>query len=188
MILTGRTLGLIGLGATGQLMARYAHAFGMKVIAWSQHLTEETAGQHGVTRVSKNALFSQADVVSIHLQLSARTRHLVGRPEIDLMKPEAFLINTSRGAIIDEQALVVALRARRIAGAGLDVFEREPLPLDHPLRRLDNVVLTPHIGYSTPEILASFYGDMPEAILAYAKGQPIRVLNPDALAHPKHSN
>lgn len=188
MLLAGRTLGLLGLGATGQIMAGYGRAFGMRVIAWSENLTEDAASRCGAAYVEKDELFAGSDVVSIHLQLSERTRELVGAREIARMKSSAIFINTSRGAIVDEQALITALAAKRIAGAGLDVFEIEPLPADHPLLRLENVTLTPHIGYSTPDVLASFYRDMPDAILAYAHGTPERVLNPEALVHSKHSD
>ncbi len=183
IILAGRTLGLLGLGRIGKRMADYGRAFGMEVIAWSQNLTAEAAAEAGVRRVDKDELFARADIVSIHVRLSDRTRGLVTARELGLMRPDAYLVNTSRGLIVDEAALIAALGGGRIAGAGLDVFDQEPLPADHPFRRLDNVTLTPHLGYTTRETLAAFYGDMPEAIAAFARGTPIRVINPAALAH-----
>jgi phosphoglycerate dehydrogenase-like enzyme len=179
--LSGKTLGLLGLGRTGKRMAEYGGVFGMEVIAWSQNLTEETAAAVGARRVEKSALFEQSDVVSIHLVLSERTRGLVGETELALMNPDAFLVNTSRGPIVDERALIAALQARRIAGAGLDVFDIEPLPSDHPLRLLSNVTLSPHLGYVTREMLAAFYADTVEAVLAWLDGTPIRIANPEAL-------
>jgi phosphoglycerate dehydrogenase-like enzyme len=181
VLLAGRTLGLLGLGRIGQRMARYGQAFDMQMIAWSQNLTAETAAAAGVRRVEKDELFGGADILSIHLQLSERTRGLVGARELGLMKPEAYLVNTSRGPIVQEAALVVALREGRLAGAGLDVFDQEPLPADHPLRSLENVTLTPHLGYVTIETLRAFYGGMPEAIAAFATGAPVRVANPAVL-------
>jgi len=181
MTLSGKTLGLLGLGRTGKRMAEYAKVFGMEVIAWSQNLTEDTAAAVGARRVEKSALFQQSDVVSIHLVLSDRTRGLVGETELALMKPDAFLINTSRGPIVDERALIAALQAGRIAGAGLDVFDIEPLPSDHPLRLLPNVTLSPHLGYVTREMLAAFYADTVAAVLAWLDGTPIRIANPEAL-------
>jgi len=181
VLLAGRTLGLLGLGRIGTRLARYGHAFDMQVIAWSQNLTAENAAAVGVRRVDQDELFSEADILSIHLQLSERTRGMVGARELGLMKPGAYLVNTSRGPIVHEAALVAALRERRIAGAGLDVFDQEPLPAGHPLRALDNVTLTPHLGYVTIETLRAFYGDMPEAIAAFAAGVPVRVANPSVL-------
>jgi phosphoglycerate dehydrogenase-like enzyme len=185
VILGGRTLGLLGLGRIGSRMARYAQAFDMPVIAWSQNLTEAAASAIGVRRVEKDALFAQADVLSIHLQLSDRTRGLVTARELALMKPTAYLVNTSRGPIVDEAALIAALRNGSLAGAGLDVFDQEPLPADHPLRHLAKVTATPHLGYVTRETLRAFYADMPEAIAAYAAGAPVRVVNPAALSHDR---
>jgi phosphoglycerate dehydrogenase-like enzyme len=182
LILAGRTLGLLGLGRIGKRMAQYAQVFGMQVIAWSQNLTAEAASEVGVRRVEKDELFAQADILSVHLQLSDRSRGLVTARELGLMKREAYLINTSRGPIVDEPALIAALSEHRIAGAGLDVFDVEPLPLDHPFRAMDQVTLTPHLGYNTRETLRAFWGDMPEAIAAFAAGEPIRVANPDVLA------
>ena len=145
--LAGKTLGVLGLGRLGKHVARYGQAFGMNVIAWSPHLTDERAAEVAVRRVSKEALFAEADVVSLHLVSNAATRGIVGAAEIAAMKPTAYLVNTSRGPLVDEKALISSLQERRIAGAGLDVFWTEPLPKDHPVRRLDNVVLTPHLGY-----------------------------------------
>jgi phosphoglycerate dehydrogenase-like enzyme len=181
MTLSGKTLGLLGLGRIGKRMADYANVFGMEVIAWSQNLTEEAAAAAGARRVGKATLFEESDVVSVHLVLSERTRGLVAEPELALMKPHAYLINTSRGPIVDEAALISALRARRIAGAGLDVYDIEPLPPDHPLRLLPNVTLSPHLGYVTREMLTAFYSDTVEAVVAWLNGTPIRIANPEAL-------
>ena len=184
-ILAGRTLGLLGLGRIGKRMAAYACAFEMPVIAWSQNLTDETAAAVGARRVEKDDLFRLSDVLSIHVQLSDRTRGLVTAKELALMKPEAYLINTSRGPIVVEADLIAALRSSRLAGAGIDVFDVEPLAPDHPFRTMDNVTITPHLGYVTYETLRAFYTDTLEALVAYADGAPIRVANPDALSHPK---
>ena len=180
-VLAGRTLGLLGLGRIGKQVARYGKAFGMDVIAWSQNLTDEAAEAEGVTRVEKDELFARSDVLSIHVILSDRTRGLVTGRELGLMKPTAFLINTSRGPIVVERDLIAALNAGTIAGAGLDVFDAEPPPADHPLRKMDNVTLAPHLGYSTEETLAAFYGGALEVIEAWLAGAPIRVTNPEAL-------
>src|SRR6516225_5043876 len=177
MTLAGKTLGLLGLGRTGRRMAEYAKVFGMQVIAWSQNLTEEAAAAAGARRVEKVMLFEESDVVSIYLVLSERTRGLVGEAELALMKPHAYLINTSRGPIVDEAALLAALRTGRIAGAGLDVYDIEPPPPDHPLRRLSNVTLSPHLGYVTREMLGAFYADTIEAVVAWLDGTPIRIAN-----------
>jgi phosphoglycerate dehydrogenase-like enzyme len=179
--LAGKTLGLLGLGRTGTRMAEYGRVFGMEVVAWSQNLTEQAATAAGARRVEKAALFESSDVVSIHLVLSERTRGLVGEPELAVMNPHAYLINTSRGPIVDEAALISALRAGRIAGAGLDVYDVEPPAPDHPLRRLPNVTLSPHLGYVTREMLAAFYSDSIEAVVAWLDGAPIRIANPEAL-------
>ncbi|HLW70171.1 MAG TPA: D-2-hydroxyacid dehydrogenase family protein [Candidatus Binataceae bacterium] len=184
-ILAGRTLGLLGLGRIGKRMAAYGQAFGMPVIAWSQNLTEQAAAAVGVRRVEKDALFRLADVLSIHVQLSERTRGLVTARELALMKPEAYLINTSRGPIVVEADLIAALRTGRIAGAGLDVFDVEPPAADHPFYAMDNVTVTPHLGYVTRETLTAFYTDTVEAVSAFADGAPIRVANLEALTHPK---
>ena len=157
--LRGKTLAVVGLGNIGKEVARIGLAFGMKVIAWSQNLTEEAASAAGATLVDKPTLFREADVVTAHLVLSGRTRALIGRTELALMKSTARLVNTSRGPIVDEAALIEALQARRIAGAAVDVFEVEPLPADHPFRKLENVLATPHIGYVTEDLYRTFYGD-----------------------------
>ncbi len=174
--LHGKVLGIVGLGRLGSEVARIGKAFGMDVIAWSQNLTVDRTGPLGVGLVDKDTLFRRADIVTLHLVLSARTRGLVGAAELAAMKPTAFLINTARGPIVDEQALLAALRSRRIAGAGLDVFDREPLQADHPLRALDNVVLTPHLGYVTGENYREAYGQAVEDIRAFLEGSPIRVI------------
>jgi phosphoglycerate dehydrogenase-like enzyme len=177
-VLGGRTLGLIGLGNVGKRVARYGVAFDMEVIAWSQNLTAETAAGAGARRVKKEELFARSDILSIHVRLSERSRGLVGASELALMKPTAHLVNTSRGPIVDEAALIAALDSGRLAGAALDTFDIEPLPADHVLRKMDKVTLTPHLGYASRELLRSFYGDMPVAIEAFARGAPIRVINP----------
>jgi phosphoglycerate dehydrogenase-like enzyme len=157
--LQGKSLGVVGLGNIGKEVARIGLAFGMKVIAWSQNLTEEKASAAGATLVDKETLFREADVVTVHLVLSGRTRGLIGKPEFALMKPTARFVNTSRGPIVDEAALIEALQARRIAGAAVDVFDTEPLPAEHPFRKLNNVLATPHIGYVTEDLYRTFYGD-----------------------------
>jgi len=157
--LGGTVLGVLGLGRIGTRVARVGGAFGMEVIAWSTNLTAEAADRAGATYVSKNELFSRADVLTIHLVLSHRTRGLVGADELGLMQPTALLVNTSRGPIVEEGALIDALRSRRLAAAGLDVFDTEPLPAGHPLRSLDNVVATPHIGYVADRVYQTFYGE-----------------------------
>jgi phosphoglycerate dehydrogenase-like enzyme len=187
MLLAGRTLGLLGLGRIGKRMAHYGHAFGMNVIAWSQNLTQEAASAVGVRHVSKDALFREADIVSIHVQLSDRTRGLVTAEELALMRRDSYLINTSRAPIVDTGALIDTLRARRIAGAGIDVYDFEPPPADHPFRTMDNVTVTPHLGYVTRETLRAFYRSVPEAVVAFANGAPVRVANPDALKHAHHA-
>lgn len=179
--LEGKTLGLLGLGNIGAQVAAVAKPFHMRVIAWSENLTAERAAECGAERVDKEDLLAQADVVSIHLRLSERTTALLGSRELALMKRSAYLINTSRGPIVEESALVDALQRGQIAGAGLDVYDVEPLPPGHPLRTLDNVALTPHLGYVTREVYARFYGETLENIRAYLAGQPTRVLNPDVL-------
>ncbi|WP_142281830.1 D-2-hydroxyacid dehydrogenase family protein [Mycobacterium kyorinense] len=157
--LGGAVLGVLGLGRIGRRVARVGAAFGMDVIAWSTNLTPEAAAQAGATYVGKEELFGRADVLTIHLVLGERSRGLVGAAELGLMKPTALLVNTSRGPIVDEAALIDALRSHRLAGAGLDVFDTEPLPADHPLRSLDNVVATPHIGYVADRVYRTFYGE-----------------------------
>ena len=181
--LAGRTLGLLGLGRIGSRMAEYARVFRMPVIAWSQNLTEEKAKSAGAERVEKDDLFRRADIVSIHVRLSDRTRGLVTAREFALMKPGAYLINTSRGPIVVEADLLAALRAGKIAGAGLDVFDEEPPPSTHPFRTMDNVTVTPHLGYVTRESLTAFYVDTLEAVVAFVNGTPIRIANPAALGH-----
>ena len=185
-ILAGRKLGLLGLGRIGKRMAHYARAFDMKVIAWSQNLTEETATSVGARLVSKDDLFRLSDIVSIHVVLSDRTRGLVTARELALMKPESYLINTSRGPIVVEKDLIATLREHRISGAGLDVFDVEPPPADHPFRTMDNVTVLPHLGYVTHETLRAFYTDTLDAVVAFANGNPVRVANPDAIKHAKH--
>ena len=169
--MAGRTLGLLGLGNVGGAVARIGNAFGMKVIAWSQNLTTERAAEAGATLVSKDELFQEADVISIHLVLSGRTRGLVGAAELALMKPTARLINTSRGPIVVEAGLVAALKDKKIAGAAIDVFDQEPLPLDHPLRMLPNLLATPHIGYVSRGLYERFYRDTVENIARWLEGQ-----------------
>ncbi len=178
--LAGKTLGILGLGKLGSRAAEIGRAFGMKVIAWSQNLTDEKAAAAGVKRVSKEDLFRQADFVTIHTQLSDRTRGVVGAAEFSLMKPTAYLINTSRGPIVEEAALLSALRGNKIAGAGVDVYDIEPLPLDHPLRKMENAVITPHLGYVTAEGYRRFYSQMAEDVRAWFDGKPIRMIAPPA--------
>jgi phosphoglycerate dehydrogenase-like enzyme len=176
--LHGKVLGILGLGRLGSQVAAYGNAFQMEVIAWSQNLTSEGASSLGVRRVDKEELFRSADFLTIHTVLSKRTRGLVGPADLAAMKPTAYLINTSRGPIVDERALLAALEGHKIAGAALDVFDQEPLPVDHPLRQMENVVLTPHLGYVTAENYRVFYGDAVEDIRAFLAGNPIRVLKP----------
>jgi phosphoglycerate dehydrogenase-like enzyme len=175
--LAGHRLGIVGLGRLGARMAAIARAFEMEVVAWSQNLTAERAAEAGAARVDKDELFATADVVTIHLVLSDRTRGLVGTSELALMRPTAYLVNTSRGPIVDEAALLDALHAGRIAGAALDVYDTEPLPGDHPLRRAPNTVLTPHIGYVTTGTYEVFYRDAVEDVERWLAGDPVRVLN-----------
>ena len=175
--LHGKTLGLMGLGRLGLEVARVGNAFQMDVIAWSQNLTAARAAECDATLVSKDELLARADILSIHLVLSARSRGLIGHQELNRMKPTAYVINTSRGPIVDEAALIAALQNGTIAGAGLDVFDEEPLPLDHPLRRTANTVITPHIGYVTEETYKVFFAETVENIQAFLKGAPVRVLH-----------
>ena len=172
----GKTLGLLGLGRLGSAVARDGHAFGRKAIAWSQNQTPEKAAAQGVERVEKDELFRNSDVLSVHLVLSDRSRGLVGAREIGLMKPSAILVNTSRGPICDSAAIIDALKNGRLAYAGFDVYDQEPLPLNHPLRTAPNVILTPHIGYVTEENYRSSYPQIVENILAYLDGKPIRAI------------
>jgi phosphoglycerate dehydrogenase-like enzyme len=167
MGLHGKTLGLLGLGRVGAGVARVGLAFGMKVIAWSQNLTSEKAAEHGVLLATKEELFRTSDIVSVHVILSGRSRGLVGRSELDLMKSSALLVNTSRGPIVDETALVDALRAKRIAGAAIDVFDQEPLPPEHPFRSLPNVLATPHVGYVADDLYRTFYQDTVSNIVSW---------------------
>jgi phosphoglycerate dehydrogenase-like enzyme len=173
--LEGKTIGLMGLGRLGSATAKVALAFGMKVIAWSQNLTREVAEDRGARLVSKEDVLREADILSIHLVLSRRTKGIVGAPEIALMKPTAYLVNTSRGPVVDEQALIDALRNRTIAGAALDVYDTEPLPELHPFRSLDNVLATPHVGYVTKRTYELFYRDTVENIAEWLTGKPVRV-------------
>src|SRR5690242_7600599 len=172
----GRTLGVIGLGKLGTKVSKLAQAFGMNVIAWSPNLTPDKCKDVGVTYASKEELFSKADVITIHVVLSPRSRGLVGREDLARMKPTAYIVNTARGPIIDEAALLETLQQKKIAGAGIDVFSVEPLPVDHPFRKLDNLVLTPHLGYVTEESFRSHYGQMVDCIDAWFKGEAPRRL------------
>jgi phosphoglycerate dehydrogenase-like enzyme len=174
--LAGKTLGLLGLGRIGQVMARYATAFKVRVIAWSQNLAADKAAQHGVEPVEKDDLFRQSDILSIHLRLSDRTRELVGERELSLMKPTAYLVNTSRGPIVSEGALIAALQSGKIKGAALDVFDKEPLPPNHPFRFLPNVLATPHIGYVSENTYAHAFQQIVENIAAWTEGKPRRVI------------
>jgi len=175
--LADKTLGVLGLGRLGSQVARVGAAFGMNVAAWSQNLTEARCAVVGVRRADKEELLSTADIVTIHLVLSDRSRDLIGVPELARMKSSSYLVNTSRAPIVNRDALLHALRSRRIAGAALDVYDREPLPADDPLRDLDNVLLTPHIGYVTRENYRTFYQQAVEDVAAFLRGQPTRVLN-----------
>ncbi len=175
--LEGMTLGILGLGKLGSRTANIAKAFGMKVMAWSQNLTAEKCREAGVDYATKDDLFRQSDFITIHVVLSNRTRGLIGAAELGLMKPTAFLINTSRGPIVDEAALIATLRQRKIAGAGLDVFDVEPLPLDHPFRKMDNVVITPHLGYVSEQNYRRYFADAVEDIRGFLDGKPVRVLS-----------
>jgi phosphoglycerate dehydrogenase-like enzyme len=174
--LHGKTLAILGLGSIGQRVAQFGQVFGMRVIAWSENLTAERAAQVGVTRVSKQELFEQADVLSVHLVLSERSRGLVDAQALGWMKPSALLVNTARGPIVDEAALIKALQKQRLAGVALDVFEQEPLPAHHPFRTLDNVLATPHVGYVSQQNYRLFFLQMIEDIQAWSAGAPIRLL------------
>ena len=181
-ILEGKRLGLLGLGKLGARVARYGLAFGMDVVAWSQNLTPERAAAAGAHPVSKAVLLETSDVVSIHLVLSERTRGLLGAAEFAQIKPGAILVNTSRGPIVDEAAMLAALKNGRLGHAALDVYDQEPLPAGHALRDLDNVTLSPHLGYVSEDVFRVFYSDALENIEAWLDGAPIRVMNPEALA------
>jgi D-3-phosphoglycerate dehydrogenase len=176
MEIEGRTLGVLGLGKLGGKVSKLAQAFGMNVIAWSPNLTPERCKEAGVGYASKEELFSNADIVTIHVVLSQRSRGLVGREDLARMKPTAYLVNTARGPIVDEAALLETLQQRSIAGAGIDVYSVEPLPVDHPFRKLDNMVLTPHLGYVTEDGFRNHYSQMVEGIGAWLKGEPVRRL------------
>src|ERR1700761_1653110 len=172
----GKTLGIVGLGKLGSKMANLGKAFGMNVIAWSPNLTPERCKEVGVGYATKEELFSTADFITVHVVLSQRSRGLVGRDDLARMKPTAYLINTARGPIVDEAALLETLQQRKIAGAGIDVFSVEPLPVDHPFRKLDNIVLTPHLGYVTAESFRNHSSQMGEGIDAWFKGETLRKL------------
>jgi len=174
--LSGKTLGIAGLGRLGSRVARVGLAFGMEVIAWSQNLTEERCKEVDVSLVTKKELLTRSDVLSIHLVLSDRTRGLFGAPELALMKPTAILVNTSRGPIVDEAALVDVLERKAIAGAGLDAFATEPLPLDHSFRRLENTVITPHLGYVEEENYQAYFNGYVDAVRGYLEGKPVNVI------------
>jgi phosphoglycerate dehydrogenase-like enzyme len=176
--LAGATLGLLGFGRLGKRMAAVAQAFEMEVLAWSQNLDPQEARAAGVEPVGKGALFERADIVSVHYKLSERSRGLVGSAELAAMKPSAYLVNTSRGPLVDTDALVAALHAGEIAGAGIDVYDTEPLPADHPLRKTPHTVLTPHLGYVTEDTYNVMYGEAVEDVLAYLDGAPVRVIDP----------
>ncbi|MEI8150701.1 MAG: D-2-hydroxyacid dehydrogenase family protein [Hyphomicrobiales bacterium] len=178
MDIEGKTLGLIGLGKLGARAAGVGKAFGMKVLAWSQNLTPERCKEVGADYVSKDELFKNADFLSIHVQLGERNRGLITARELGLMKKTAYLINTSRGPIVEEKALIDALNKKQIAGAGLDVFDVEPLPLDHPYRKMDNVVITPHLGYVSQQNYDKYYPDIVEDIRGFLDGRPVRVIAP----------
>jgi phosphoglycerate dehydrogenase-like enzyme len=182
--LKGKTLGVIGLGKIGSEVARIGTAFGMKIIAWSQNLTAERAAQACAALVTKEQLLAQSDVVTLHLRLSTRSKGTIGAAEFALMKPTAYLVNTARSGLLDERVLIDVLRARRIAGAALDVFDEEPLPADHPLRSLPNTVVTPHIGGVTLDRYRDDYNQAIEDIVAWLAGKPLRVINGDVLAQP----
>jgi phosphoglycerate dehydrogenase-like enzyme len=179
--LKGKTLGLIGLGHIGSLVARVGSAFDMNIIAWSQNMTAEQAAGCDATLVDKETLFKEADVVSVHLVLSDRSRGLVGAAELALMKPTAYLVNISRGPIVDEKALIDVLERKAIAGAALDTFDIEPLPLSHPLFKTPNTLICPHLGYVTEESYRAFYSGIIENVRAFTSGEPVRVINSDVL-------
>lgn len=181
VVLEGKRLGLVGLGKLGSRVAGYAKAFGMDVVAWSQNLTPERAAEGGAKMVSKEELFRTSDFVSIQLVLSDRSRGLVGAADFALMKPTAILINTSRGPIVDEAAMLAALRSGKLGHAALDVYGTEPLPEDHPLRKMENVTLSPHLGYVSEDVYRTFWSDCVENVEAWLDRKPVRVLNPELL-------
>jgi len=183
--LKDKTLGLLGLGHIGSLVGKVGTALGMNIIAWSQNLTPERAAECGATLVDKDTLFKESDVLSVHVQLSDRTRGLVGERELSLMKPTSYLINISRGPIVDEPSLIQALTSGTIAGAGLDTFDIEPLPTNHPLLGLSNTVITPHLGYVTEDGYRLRYTQVVEDVRAFTSGESIRVLNPQVLESPQ---
>lgn len=178
--LSGKTLGVLGLGRIGRRIAGYGQAFGMDVIAWSPNLSEETAAEAGARKVSKEGLFREADVVSVHVRLSERSRGVVGEEELRLLGPDGLLVNTARGPLVDEGALIRGLNEGWIGGAALDVYDIEPLPAHHPLLAAPRTVLTPHLGYVTAESYAAFYGGAFEDVQAWLAGSPVRVLAPGA--------
>jgi phosphoglycerate dehydrogenase-like enzyme len=175
--LYGRTLGIVGLGNIGRAVASIATAFGMKIIAWSPNMTSDIAAKSGATRVDKESLFRDSDVVTIHLKLSERSRGIVGAAELGLMKREAILINTSRGPLVDQTALMAALAGGQIARAAVDVYDEEPLPINHPLRNFKNLIATPHIGYVSRRMYEVFFADTVENIVSWLDGHPVRVMN-----------
>jgi len=175
--LKGQTLGIIGLGRHGSNIAKFGNAFGMRLLAWSQNLDEVTCREQNVSLVDKETLLAEADVISIHLKMGQRYRGLIDAKALAMMKPTAYLVNTSRGPIINEADLINAIKKGQIAGAGLDVYDQEPLPQDHPLRSLPNTLLTSHVGFVTEQTYRVFYGEMVESILAWLDGKPVRVLN-----------
>jgi phosphoglycerate dehydrogenase-like enzyme len=180
-ILEGRTLGIIGLGKIGSKMARYGQALGMNLLAWSPNLTADKAQAAGATLADKGALLEQSDIVTLHVVLSERSRGLLSTQELARMKPNAVLVNSSRGPLVDEDALIAAVKSGRLIAA-LDVYGQEPLPAEHPLRTLPNTVLTPHLGYGTTEVYEQFYRESVENVLAFLDGKPMRVLNPEVLS------
>ena len=179
--LEGKTLGLVGLGRVGKDVASIAAAFRMNLLVWSPNMTQERAQVYNGKSVTKAELFSQSDIVTIHIPLNEKSRGIISKKELSIMKPSSYLINTSRGPIVNEKDLIFALEHNMIAGAGLDVFDTEPLPKDHALMKLSNVVLSPHLGYVTQENYEIFYGESVQNIMAYLKNKPINVLNPNAL-------
>lgn len=176
--LEGQRLGIVGLGKLGQRVAKIGQAFGMKVAAWSQNLTPEKAAEAGVDYMSREELFAQSDFISIHLVLSDRSRGLINADDLGRMNKTSYLINTARAPIVDQAALLRVLQDKKIAGAGLDVFEVEPLPVDHPYRKLDNVVITPHLGYVSEQNYRKYFPDIVEDIRAFLDGKPVRVISP----------
>jgi phosphoglycerate dehydrogenase-like enzyme len=182
--LSGKTLGIVGLGRIGSRMAAFGNQLGMRVLAWSANLTAQKAATAGAVYTPLDDLFRQSDIVTLHLKLSERTRGIITARHLSLMKPTACLVNTARGHLLDEEALVNALRENRIRGAALDVFQTEPLPLDHPLRSMENVVLTPHMGYVTAESYDQFFGQAVDNIEAYLDGRvPAGAINPEVVGH-----